>query len=62
MLKKADFIIIAVPTPVDKAKRPDLSYLKDASRTVGQHLQRGAVVVYESTVYSGCTEEICIPI
>lgn len=61
-LREADFIVVAVPTPVDKAKRPDLSYLEGASRLVGRYLQRGAVVVYESTVYPGCTEEVCIPI
>lgn len=61
-LGEADFIAIAVPTPVDKAKRPDLSALKEASSLVGKHLRRGAVVVYESTVYPGCTEEVCIPI
>lgn len=62
VLREADFIIVAVPTPVDRAKRPDLSHLEEASRLVGRNLQRGATVVYESTVYPGCTEEICIPI
>ncbi|MBC7105106.1 MAG: nucleotide sugar dehydrogenase [Firmicutes bacterium] len=61
-LREADFIAVAVPTPVDEAKRPDLSHLKEASRLVGQNLRRGATVVYESTVYPGCTEEICVPI
>ena len=61
-LRRAAFIIVAVPTPVDKAKRPDLSCLVDASRLVGQNLTRGATVVYESTVYPGCTEEICVPV
>src|SRR4029453_17060909 len=61
-LRRAAFIIVAVPTPVDKAKRPDLSCLVDASRLVGQNLNRGATVVYESTVYPGCTEEICVPV
>lgn len=61
-LKEADFIIVAVPTPVDKAKRPDLSYLVKASQLVGRNLSQGATVVYESTVYPGCTEEVCIPI
>jgi len=61
-LGEADFIAIAVPTPVDKAKRPDLSALKEASSLVGKHLRRGTVVVYESTVYPGCTEEVCIHI
>ncbi len=61
-LKKSDFIIVAVPTPVDRAKRPDLSLLREASRLVGRHLSPGVTVVYESTVYPGCTEEVCVPI
>jgi UDP-N-acetyl-D-galactosamine dehydrogenase len=61
-IRDADVVIITVPTPVDKAKRPDLRYLIEASRTVGQHLKRGAIVVYESTVYPGCTEEDCAPV
>jgi UDP-N-acetyl-D-galactosamine dehydrogenase len=61
-LKRASFLVIAVPTPVDKAKRPDLSYLIDASRLVGRNLAAGATVVYESTVYPGCTEEVCLPV
>ena len=60
-LKIADFIIVAVPTPVDAAKRPDLTPLVDASNTVGQNMKLGAVVVFESTVYPGATEEVCIP-
>lgn len=62
LLKRASFVIVAVPTPVDKSKRPDLSHLINASRLVGQHLSRGAIVVYESTVYPGCTEEQCLPV
>ncbi|MEO5844098.1 MAG: nucleotide sugar dehydrogenase [Caldimonas sp.] len=61
-LREADFILIAVPTPVDEAHIPDFRPLIGASRTVGPHLKAGAVVVYESTVYPGATEEICIPI
>ena len=61
-LDGSSVFIVTVPTPVDGARRPDLSYLDAASRTVGRHLQRGALVVYESTVYPGCTEEFCIPI
>jgi UDP-N-acetyl-D-galactosamine dehydrogenase len=60
-LRRASLIIVAVPTPVDKAKRPDLSPLLDASRLIGKNLTAGTIVVYESTVYPGCTEEICIP-
>jgi UDP-N-acetyl-D-glucosamine/UDP-N-acetyl-D-galactosamine dehydrogenase len=61
-LKQADFIVIAVPTPVDAAHQPDFSPLISSSVTVGKHLKRGAIVVYESTVYPGATEEVCIPI
>ena len=60
-LKEADFVIVAVPTPVDKAKRPDLELLLQASRTVGANLKRGATVVYESTVYPGATVGVCVP-
>lgn len=61
-LKKASFFIIAVPTPIDDHNNPDLGALIGASRTVGQALKPGDYVVYESTVYPGCTEEDCIPI
>lgn len=61
-LSKADYIIVAVPTPVDAAHQPDLSPLVSASTTVGKHLKRNAIVIYESTVYPGATEEVCIPI
>ena len=61
-LVDADFIIVAVPTPVDEAHQPDFTPLVKSSETVGKHLKRGAIVVYESTVYPGATEEVCIPI
>jgi UDP-N-acetyl-D-galactosamine dehydrogenase len=61
-LTGADFYIIAVPTPVDDFKRPDLTPLLRASETVGKALRRGTVVIYESTVYPGCTEEDCVPV
>lgn len=61
-LSEADYVIIAVPTPVDVAHKPDLNPLIGASGVVGQHLKHGAVVIYESTVYPGCTEEVCVPI
>jgi len=61
-LREADFMIVAVPTPVDEAKRPDLTPLVRASETVGRNLRPGSIVVYESTVYPGATEEICAPI
>jgi len=59
---QADFIIVAVPTPVDVAHVPDFSPLVSSSTIVGKHLKRGATVVYESTVYPGATEEVCIPL
>lgn len=61
-LAKADFHIIAVPTPVNEAKQPDLTPILSASVTVGKALKKGDIVVYESTVYPGCTEEDCIPV
>ncbi len=61
-ISAADFIIVAVPTPVDDAHRPDFSPLVGSSTTVGKYMKKGATVVYESTVYPGATEEICIPI
>jgi UDP-N-acetyl-D-galactosamine dehydrogenase len=61
-LASADFIVVAVPTPVDIARQPDFGPLISASKIVGCHMKRGAVVIYESTVYPGATEEVCIPI
>ncbi len=61
-LKSAKFIIIAVPTPVDKYNKPDLKPLLSATKSVGKYLKKGDYVVYESTVYPGCTEEECIPL
>jgi len=61
-LKEADFVIVAVPTPIDDAHNPDLGPLLGASESVGRNLKRGATVVFESTVYPGATEEICIPV
>jgi UDP-N-acetyl-D-galactosamine dehydrogenase len=60
-IKEADFIIIAVPTPIDEHKSPDLSPLYRSSETVGKNLKNDAIVVYESTVYPGVTEEECVP-
>jgi UDP-N-acetyl-D-galactosamine dehydrogenase len=57
-----NFYIVTVPTPIDDFKQPDLSPLISASKTVGKHLKKGDIVIYESTVYPGCTEEICVPI
>ncbi len=61
-LAQADFIIIAVPTPLDAARKPDFAPLISASENVGKHLKQGATVIYESTVYPGATEEVCIPV
>ncbi|MFO0773273.1 MAG: nucleotide sugar dehydrogenase [Nitrospiraceae bacterium] len=61
-LKVADFIIVAVPTPINDALQPDVTALCKASESIGAHMSKGAVVVYESTVYPGLTEEICQPI
>lgn len=61
-IKKASFVIVAVPTPVDEHNIPDLTPVQSATRTVGQNLRPGAVVVYESTVYPGVTEETCAPL
>ena len=62
MLRQASFVIVAVPTPINMDKTPDLSPVEGASRIVGQNLKPGAIVVFESTVYPGVTEDVCIPI
>ncbi len=61
-VEDSDFYIITVPTPIDEHKRPDLTPLIKASETVGKVLKKNDIVVYESTVYPGCTEEVCVPI
>jgi len=61
-LSNCDVLIVTVPTPVDKYNRPDLTPLLRASETIGKNLKHGAIVVYESTVYPGCTEEDCVPV
>jgi UDP-N-acetyl-D-galactosamine dehydrogenase len=61
-LRTADFIVVAVPTPIDDAHQPDFGPLLSASDAVGRNLKRGATVVFESTVYPGATEEICVPV
>jgi UDP-N-acetyl-D-galactosamine dehydrogenase len=61
LLAQADYIVVAVPTPVDEAHIPDFKPLIGASRAVGRNLKKGAVVIFESTVYPGATEEVCIP-
>jgi UDP-N-acetyl-D-glucosamine/UDP-N-acetyl-D-galactosamine dehydrogenase len=61
-LRHAEIFIVTVPTPVDEAKRPDVSLLIKASQTVGAALRPGGIVIYESTVFPGCTEEVCVPV
>ncbi len=61
-LKRANIFVVTVPTPIDRHKRPDLSPLISASKTVGKALKKGDIVIYESTVYPGATEEDCVPI
>ena len=61
-LVEAEIYIVTVPTPVDAHKRPDLTSLLNASETLGQVLKRGDIVIYESTVYPGATEEDCVPV
>ena len=61
-LAEAGIYIVTVPTPVDNAKRPDVSALVKASTTIGSVLAKGDIVIYESTVYPGCTEEVCVPV
>ncbi len=61
-LRECDMVIVAVPTPIDDNRQPDLTPIVKASRTVGKNLKKGAVVVYESTVYPGVTEDVCAPI
>src|SRR5699024_2966816 len=61
-LKEAKFHIVSVPTPINNDKTPNLNPIKGASKTLGQNLTKGSIVVYESTVFPGVTEEICVPI
>ncbi|SUM31577.1 capsular polysaccharide biosynthesis protein CapL [Staphylococcus gallinarum] len=61
-LSESDFIIVAVPTPIDKHNKPNLTPLIKASETVGSALKKGSIIVYESTVYPGATEEECVPV
>lgn len=62
ILAEADVIIVAVPTPVDEAHRPDFNPLIGASISAGRNMKKGAIVIYESTVYPGATEEVCVPV
>ena len=60
-LKRCKVFIVTVPTPIDQANRPDLRHLRDASDLIGRVMQPGSLVIYESTVYPGATEEVCVP-
>lgn len=61
-LRSVNYFVVTVPTPVDEYKKPDLRPLESASKTVGAVLKKGDIVIYESTVYPGCTEEVCVPV
>lgn len=61
-IAQADFVVVAVPTPVDRVHQPDLTAVKNATVMVGKNLKRGAIVIFESTVYPGVTEDVCVPI
>ena len=61
-ISKADYIVVAVPTPIGESKEPDMSFLKDSSEKIGKNMKKGCIVIYESTVYPGLTEELCIPV
>jgi len=61
-ISDSDYIIVAVPTPIDKARRPDLKYIISSSKTAGKYMKKGAIVIFESTVYPGVTEDVCVPI
>lgn len=61
-LSEASIVVIAVPTPIDQARRPDLGPVMSACKSVAANLKPGATIIFESTVYPGCTEEVCVPI
>ena len=61
-MKKANIFIVTIPTPVNKKNLPDLSLLKKATKMIAKNLKKNSLVIYESTVYPGCTEEVCLPI
>ena len=61
-IKDCNYYIVTVPTPIDDYKQPDLTYVKKASEIIGNILKKGDIVIYESTVYPGCTEEVCVPV
>ena len=61
-IKDSDFFIVTVPTPINLNKTPDLSYLESASKLVGRNLKKTSIVIFESTVFPGATEDICAPL
>ena len=61
-LGECEIFIITVPTPIDSVNRPNLNPLRDATRAVGSYIKKGSIIIFESTVYPGCTEEVCVPI
>lgn len=61
-IKESNFIIVAVPTPVNEANKPDLTYLENSSKIIGKNLIKNSIIIYESTVFPGATEEVCLPI
>ena len=62
ILKKTEILIVTVPTPINNKNLPDLSYLKKSCKIVGKNIQKKSIIIFESTVYPGCTEEVCIPL
>jgi len=62
VISKANYIIVTVPTPIDEAKKPDLGHLISTSKMIGKHISKGSTVIFESTVYPGCTERDCVPV
>ena len=61
-IRFADIVIVCLPTPINKSKKPDISILKNASKIIGKNIKKNAIIIYESTVYPGTTENICLPI
>ena len=62
ILKNANVFIITIPTPVDKNNLPNLTLLRESTRTISKYIKKNSLIIYESTVYPGCTEEVCLPI
>ena len=62
VLNECDYIIVTVPTPIDNKKNPDLDLLKKSCKLIGKNLSKKSIIIFESTVFPGCTEEICVPL